>query len=95
LADYSECLLDLKKTEGEAEKLMKSFEDKLKRLEEIVEKIKDNKVPIEEAISMFEEGMKISHFLEKEIEKMEGKVSILLNSPMTQEEKPTLELFTS
>ena len=74
---------------------MKSFEDKLKRLEEIVEKIKDNKVPIEDAISMFEEGMKISHFLEKEIEKMEGKVNILLNSPITEDEKPVLELFGS
>ena len=72
---------------------MKSFEDELKRLEEIVEKIKDNKVPIEDAISMFEEGMKISHFLEKEIEKMEGKVNILLNSPIKEEEKPVLELF--
>ena len=65
---------------------MKSFENELKRLEEIVDKIKDNKVPIEEAISMFEEGMKISRSLEKEIEKMEGKVSILLNSPMKEEE---------
>ena len=72
---------------------MKSFEDELKRLEEIVDKIKDNKVPIEDAISMFEEGMKISHFLEKEIEKMEGKVNILLNSPIKEEEKPVLELF--
>jgi len=72
---------------------MKSFEDELKRLEEIVEKIKDNKVPIEDAISMFEEGMKISRFLEKEIEKMEGKVSILLNSPIKEDEKPVLELF--
>ena len=72
---------------------MKSFEDGLKRLEEIVEKIKDNKVPIEDAISMFEEGMKISRFLEKEIEKMEGKVNILLNSPIKEEEKPVLELF--
>ena len=72
---------------------MKGFEDELKRLEEIVEKIKDNKVPIEDAISMFEEGMKISRFLEKEIEKMEGKVNILLNSPIKEDEKPVLELF--
>ncbi len=72
---------------------MKKFEDELKRLEEIVDEIKDNKVPIEDAISMFEEGMKISRFLEKEIEKMEGKVNILLNSPLKEDEKPVLELF--
>ena len=72
---------------------MKKFEDELKRLEEIVDEIKDNKVPIEDAISMFEEGMKISRFLEKEIEKMEGKVNMLLNSPLKEDEKPVLELF--
>ena len=73
---------------------MKNFEDELKRLEEIVEQIKNSDVPIEKAISMFEEGIKISKSLEKTIEKMEGKISILLNQPLTPEEKPVLELFS-
>lgn len=72
---------------------MKNFEDNLKRLEEIVEQIKNSDVPIEKAISMFEEGVKISKTLEKDIEKMEGKISILMNQPLTPEEKPVLELF--
>ena len=74
---------------------MKNFEDELKRLEEIVEQIKNSDVPIEKAISMFEEGMKISKTLEKDIEKMEGKISILLNQPMDIDDKPELELFAS
>ena len=73
---------------------MKNFEERLKKLEEIVEKIKNNDVPIENAISMFEEGMKISKTLEKDIEKMEGKVSILMNQPLESDEKPELELFS-
>ena len=76
------------------ESKMKNFEERLKKLEEIVEKIKNNDVPIENAISMFEEGMKISKTLEKDIEKMEGKVSILMNQPLESDEKPELELFS-
>ena len=73
---------------------MKTFEERLKRLEEIVGAIKTNNVSIENAISMCEEGMKISKTLEKDIEKMEGKVSILMNQPLTPDEKPELELFS-
>ena len=72
---------------------MKNFEERLKKLEEIVEKIKSSEVPIEKAISMFEEGIKISKTLEKDIEKMEGKISILLNQPVEADDKPELELF--
>ena len=43
---------------------------------------------------MFEEGMKISKTLEKDIEKMEGKVSILMNQPVEIDDKPELELFS-
>lgn len=74
-------------------KTMKSFEERLARLEEIVASVKDNTLSIENAISIFEEGMKISKTLEKDIEKMEGKVSILLNQPVEESEKPELELF--
>ena len=73
---------------------MKNFEERLRKLEEIVEKIRNNDVPIENAISMFEEGMKISKALEKDIEKMEGKVNILMNQPLEVDEKPELKLFS-
>ncbi len=72
---------------------MKNFEERLEKLEQIVEKIKSNDVPLEKAISMFEEGMKISKTLEKDIEKLEGKISILLNQPLEADEKLELELF--
>ncbi|MBO7430514.1 MAG: exodeoxyribonuclease VII small subunit [Spirochaetia bacterium] len=71
-----------------------SFEDKLTRLEEINDNMKDGGIPIEKAMKLFEEGIKLASSLEKEIGKMERKVEILINKPDTPEEEPKLELFT-
>ncbi len=70
-----------------------SFEEKLTRLEEINESMKEGGLPIEKAMHLFEEGIKLSSALEKEIGKMERKVEILINKPDTPEEKPEFELF--
>ena len=71
-----------------------SFEDRLTRLEEINDNMKDGGIPIEKAMKLFEEGIKLASSLEKEIGKMERKVEILINQPDTPEEEPKLELFT-
>lgn len=72
---------------------MKKFEERLSRLEEIGGKIRENDLPIEQALEMFEEGIKLAKGLEKDIDKMEGKISILLNQPAAENEKPELDLF--
>jgi exodeoxyribonuclease VII small subunit len=41
-------------------KSTKSFEEKLKRLEQISEMLESGEVPLEESISLFEEGIKLS-----------------------------------
>ena len=56
-----------------------SFEDKLTRLEEINDNMKDGGIPIEKAMKLFEEGIKLASSLEKELGKMERKVEILIN----------------
>ncbi|MBO7093851.1 MAG: exodeoxyribonuclease VII small subunit [Spirochaetia bacterium] len=71
-----------------------SFEDRLTRLEEINDNMKDGGIPIEKAMKLFEEGIKLASSLEKEIGRMERKVEILINKPDTPEEEPKLELFT-
>ena len=71
-----------------------SFEEKLNRLEEINNNMKEGDVPIEKAMKLFEEGIKLASSLEKELGKMERKVEILINRPDTPEEEPKLELFT-
>ena len=73
---------------------MKNFEERLKRLEEIANKLKAGDIPLEEAIKLFEEGIEISKKLEKELARVERKIQILVNNPTEEEdEKPKLELF--
>jgi exodeoxyribonuclease VII small subunit len=77
---------------------MKSFEERLNRLENLSEKLREGKIPLEEAVSIFEEGMKLAKDLEKELSKIERKVEILVNEPEKRggsgsESEPLLELF--
>jgi exodeoxyribonuclease VII small subunit len=76
----------------------KTFEQKLQRLEELGESIKENNVSLEDALKYFEEGITLARGMEKEIDKIEGKVQILLNEPVLDSKgkpknKPELELF--
>ncbi len=78
---------------------MKSFEERLNRLEDISRNI-NGECPLEEALSLFEEGISISRNLEKELSKIERKVEILINSPepgntggAETAQKPELDLF--
>lgn len=74
---------------------MKDFEGRLRRLEELAERIKDKDLPLEDALAVFEEGVKLSKGLERDLEKIEGRVEILINQPAGPEEKPELDLFSS
>ncbi|MCE1195319.1 exodeoxyribonuclease VII small subunit [bacterium] len=73
---------------------MKDFESRLERLEFLAERIRDNDLPLEEAIKVFEEGMKLSKGLKKELEKMQGKVETLLNGPEDAGGTPEVTLFS-
>jgi exodeoxyribonuclease VII small subunit len=54
------------------------FEECLQRLEKIVEDLEKGNVPLEQAIKLFEEGVKLSNSCRQELEAAEGKVEILL-----------------
>ena len=71
---------------------MKSFEERLARLEDLSEKIREGSLPLQEAVALFEEGTELSQNLEKELAKVERKVEIMLNNPQ-EEQKPEMELF--
>lgn len=71
---------------------MKDFEARLERLEFLADKIKDQNLPLEEAIKVFEEGIKLSKGLKKELEKIQGRVEVLLSSP-DETGKPGVSLF--
>ena len=69
------------------------FEQRLERLETLAEKLREGNIPLEEAVSIFEEGMKLSKSLEKDLARVERRVEILTGEPASEEEKPELELF--
>ena len=74
---------------------MKKFEERLDRLEELAGRIKEPDLPLEEAVAVFEEGIKLSKGLERDLERIQGKVEILLGTTESEEgeEKPELGLF--
>jgi exodeoxyribonuclease VII small subunit len=57
-----------------------SFEERLERLEELGDEIRKNDIPLDDAILAFEEGVKLARALEKDLEKIESRIEILMNS---------------
>lgn len=54
-----------------------SFEDKLKKLENITEKMRED-IPLEDSIEFFESGMKLAKELEDKLNSFEKRVDILI-----------------
>lgn len=75
---------------------MTNFEEKLEKLEQISRDIKKANISLDEALKDFEEGIKLARGMEKEIDKIEGKIQILMNQPNEEtNENPQIELFES
>ncbi|MCS6838462.1 MAG: exodeoxyribonuclease VII small subunit [Bdellovibrionaceae bacterium] len=55
------------------------FEKKLKRLEEIVQKMEKGELALEESLRLFEEGVKLSRECQKELQSAEQQVEKLLS----------------
>ena len=72
---------------------MKNFEERLANLEELNEKMRGGDVPLDDAVKIFEDGIKLAKGLEKDLAKIERKIEILVNKPETDEDEPNLELF--
>ena len=53
------------------------FEKNLERLDGIVRELEDAELPLEKALQLYEEGMKLSEVCHKQLEEAEGKVEIL------------------
>jgi exodeoxyribonuclease VII small subunit len=74
---------------------MKSFEERLKALEDLAARVKNADVPLEAALAAYEEGIKIASSLEKDLEKIENKIEILANGIEDgPKEEPRIELFS-
>ncbi len=74
---------------------MKNFEENLSKLEALGTEIKSNDIKLEDALKIFEEGIKLAKGMEKELDKIEGKIQILMNQPSMPDDKVELDLFSS
>lgn len=54
------------------------YEEAMKRLEEITEKLEEGNLPLEEALQKFEEGIKLVSFCEKKLKEVEKRIQILI-----------------
>ena len=57
---------------------MANFEEQLKALESVVERLEQGDIPLEESVKLFEQGLKLSNACKKELEAAEGKIEILV-----------------
>jgi len=55
-----------------------TFENAMKRLENIVQDLESGDLSLDEALKKFQEGMKLSKFCSDKLDESEKKVSILL-----------------
>ena len=55
-----------------------SFEDALKRLEEIVSSLETGQLPLDESLSVFEEGIRLSRLCNKKLVETKQKVEKLM-----------------
>jgi exodeoxyribonuclease VII small subunit len=76
---------------------MKNFEERLEKLEGLGEKIRRSDIPLDEALAAFESGIKLARELEKELEKAQTRIEVLMNAPDDAAEAsdgvPQLSLF--
>ena len=63
------------------------FEDQLAKLEEIVDRLEDESVGLEEALGLFENGMDLARRCRARLEEVEQRVSQLLESERDEEEE--------
>ncbi len=55
-----------------------SFEEAMEQLEQIVQELESEELPLEKAIKKFEEGIKLSKFCNQKLEESEKKVTVLM-----------------
>ena len=58
-----------------------SFEEALKGLEAVVERLESGEAPLEESIRLFEEGMRLSEACRKRLDEADRKIELLLRKP--------------
>ncbi len=66
------------------------FEESLSELEQLVERMEQGNLPLEESLKLFERGVRLTRSCQKALQEAEQKVQILLE----ENGEPTLKPFT-
>ena len=69
-----------------------SFETAMEQLEAIVAQLESGDVPLETAIELFQEGMKLSQLCGSKLEQVERKIEMLIESEQGVQRKPFAQL---
>ncbi len=56
---------------------IKTFEEALARLEAITKRLESEDIMLDEAVSLYEEGMKLVNFCSKKLEEAENRVKVI------------------
>ena len=54
-----------------------TYEQALKKLEDIINKLNEGSIPLDESIALYEEGIKLSEFCMKKLDNAKQKIIIL------------------
>jgi exodeoxyribonuclease VII small subunit len=65
-----------------------SFEAAMDQLEAIVAKLESGDVPLEQAIELFQEGMRLSRLCGSKLEQVERKIEMLIETEQGLQRKP-------
>lgn len=52
-----------------------TYEQAIKRLEEIIKQLENNEIPLEDSISLFQEGVELSQFCDNKLKNIQKKVA--------------------
>ncbi len=70
---------------------MNTYEEKMKRLEEIVERLEMRDVPLNEALEIFEEGVRLVREIDAMLHGAEGKIQKLMEGLRLQSADETTD----
>ena len=66
----------------------KSFEERLQDVQEIISRIEEGKLPLEDSVKQFEEGMKTLSALDEELKDMNRRLTVLEDGKEQEFETP-------
>ena len=66
----------------------KSFEDRLQDVQDIISRIEEGKLPLEDSVKQFEEGMKTLSALDEELKDMNRRLTVLQDGKEQELETP-------